>query len=143
MNQICQEPIADSPKVDSSISKPPQFRLVHRLKFEELEEYHYCPIPKFSNYIKTEWLDETSNDSQKIFTRCLAYSAKISRKILRGIKYQTVIDTDISIVSSIIDAGIWGEEGTTRDRNLSDEEIAEITRIYALNNSAEVKFREI
>jgi hypothetical protein len=89
--------------------------------------------------MNTEWFDDENNLKQQIFTECLVYQAKISRKILRGIKYQSSIDFDIEIVSSIIDAGIWGEEETTALINLTSEEIEEIK---TTESKAEVKFRE-
>jgi len=48
-------------KNDEISSKTPQFSLVHRFKYGELNDYLYCSIPKYSNYIKNEWLDESSN----------------------------------------------------------------------------------
>jgi hypothetical protein len=135
MNQICQ----DSPSNDGQDNSKASFRLVHQHKFDDLNELHFCPIHKFSNYMNTEWFDDENNLKQMIFTECLAYQAKISRTILRGMKYQSSIDFDIEIVSSIIDAGIWGEEETTSAKGLS---IAEIEQITKSQSKAEIKFRE-
>jgi hypothetical protein len=86
------------------------FHMVNCNFCDDLQEYLFIPQPIVSEYINNSVLSQQKKISS--FNECFRYVAKLSRRLLRSIKYQKKKDFDISLVTGELDIGIWSDTMT-------------------------------
>ncbi|CDW81385.1 UNKNOWN [Stylonychia lemnae] len=95
------------------------FRMVISNYNEDLQEHHYIAQPIVLEYINKLVL--TKEIQTYNFLESFKYLAKLSRKLLRSIKFQKKNEIDLYCVSSEIDLGIWKDNLTNFP--LSEQEL--------------------